>query len=661
MRLPRGTGASGIGPGRGPWPILLLLVASVVLPTACVLWFMAQAVQNERAAVQQRLADAYRSQLKAAAEQTSLRWRRTAGELSCPADQAAAAAIFERLTTSGVCDAVVLYGPDGKPVYPPPEAPPSATGPVDAAWERAARLEFVQSDFNAAASAYGEIASRAGDVARAAQALQGAARCLAKSGRREGAIGVLAGTLQGPDYATVRDAGGRLIAPGSLLMAIELMPPDHPSRAGALASLTARLNDYGPPPMPAAQRRFLMRRLQEAAPDCPPLPTLSAEELAERYLARGPSLPASPNLNRTDLEGVWRLASPDGTGVGLFREERIREQLRSAAMAGVAPGEASVEVLAPGQETSEAASFAAASAGEPLGGWHLALHLEGVNPFSVASQRQTAAYLWTALLVIAFTAVAALTVVRYVLREVKLTRLRTDFIATVSHELRTPLASMRLIVDTLLEGHYRDQAQASEYLQLLAKENERLSRLIDNFLSFSRMERNKRAFEADEIRPEEVVAAAADVVRGRFESGGCRFDVDVAPDLPVVAGDRDALVTVLLNLLDNAFKYSENDRHIVLRARAEGATVCFEVQDNGIGLSSRAIKRIFDPFYQVDRRLSRRTGGCGLGLSIVRFIVDAHGGAIEVQSQPGKGSTFAVKLPRRPSGTGEGPSRRPAL
>jgi signal transduction histidine kinase len=85
------------------------------------------------------------------------------------------------------------------------------------------------------------------------------------------------------------------------------------------------------------------------------------------------------------------------------------------------------------------------------------------------------------------------------------------------------------------------------------------------------------------------------------------------------------------------------------------------VQDNGIGLSSRAIKRIFDPFYQVDRRLSRRTGGCGLGLSIVRFIVDAHGGAIEVQSQPGKGSTFAVKLPRRPSGTGEGPSRRPAL
>jgi signal transduction histidine kinase len=113
----------------------------------------------------------------------------------------------------------------------------------------------------------------------------------------------------------------------------------------------------------------------------------------------------------------------------------------------------------------------------------------------------------------------------------------------------------------------------------------------------------------------------------------------------MITGDQDALVTVLLNLLDNAFKYSADEKHIVLRAYAADKNICLEVEDNGVGLSRRAVKKIFDRFYQVDQSLSRETGGCGLGLSIVKFIIDAHKGKIDVESQPGKGSTFTVKLP----------------
>ena len=109
--------------------------------------------------------------------------------------------------------------------------------------------------------------------------------------------------------------------------------------------------------------------------------------------------------------------------------------------------------------------------------------------------------------------------------------------------------------------------------------------------------------------------------------------------------DHDAIVTVLVNLLDNAYKYSYDEKHIDLRVYSEADSVCFSVSDNGIGMSQRAVKKIFKRFYQVDRSLSRRSEGCGLGLSIAKFIVDAHEGSMSVESIPGKGSTFTVKLP----------------
>jgi len=230
-------------------------------------------------------------------------------------------------------------------------------------------------------------------------------------------------------------------------------------------------------------------------------------------------------------------------------------------------------------------------------------------------------------------------------RQIKLTGLRNNLIATVSHELKTPLSSMRVLVDTLLEGRYRNSEQAREYLELIARENVRLSRLIDNFLTFSRMERNKRAFQFEPLSAEAVVNEAVEAVSERFDSGGFKLDVDVKKGLPSVKGDRDALVTVLVNLLDNAYKYSSDDKRVMVRAYGASASVCLEVEDHGVGMTRRAMRRIFDAFYQVDRRLSRRGGGTGLGLSIVRFIVTAHDGTIDVWSEPEKGSRFTVKLP----------------
>jgi signal transduction histidine kinase len=277
--------------------------------------------------------------------------------------------------------------------------------------------------------------------------------------------------------------------------------------------------------------------------------------------------------------------------------------------------------------------------------WKAQLYFKDSEVFTKAARREAVIYTWAGILVILLILVAGGFAGQTVSRQMKLSRLKNDFIATVSHELKTPLASMRVLVDTLLEGRYKGQQQATEYLQLVSQENERLSNLIDNFLTFSRMERNKQAFEMLATSPATVANRAGEAVSTKFEQGQCTFDISIDNDLPDVLADQDAMVTALVNLLDNAYKYSYDDKQIKLSVFAEVDSVCFRVADNGAGMSRRATKRIFDRFYQVDRSLTRRAEGCGLGLSIVKFIVDAHKGTIIVDSMPGKGSIFTIRLP----------------
>lgn len=276
-------------------------------------------------------------------------------------------------------------------------------------------------------------------------------------------------------------------------------------------------------------------------------------------------------------------------------------------------------------------------------GWSTELYIDD-SAFENAANKQTTIYVWTAVLVIVLILVAGGFAGQAVGRQIRLNKLKNNFIATVSHELKTPLSSMRVLVDTLLEGNYKDQQTATEYLGLISKENMRLSRLIDNFLTFSRMERDKRAFDIVRTSPVTIARDAAEAVQTEFNKGKCKFEVDIAENLPDISADRDAMVTVLVNLLDNAYKYSDKDKHIQLKVFAQDGHVCFSVKDNGTGMSSRAIKKVFNRFYQVDRSLTRSAEGCGLGLSIVKFIIDAHKGSIVIDSKPGKGSTFTVKL-----------------
>ncbi len=628
----------GAGQSWGSWPVLLVLLVAVLVPTACVLWFMNAAMSNERLAIQQKLKDVYRKQLLAISATVDKQWREKLDALETLSGLHPAEA-FSQLVRAGVADSALIFDDAGNVSYPLSQQQTELNlQQRSPQWLEADKLEYQLRQPQRAADAYAKIANQFSDTTIQAQALQAQARCLIKARQKQKALDIIIGPLAKNKYQNTTDARGRLIVPNSQLLALQLTKDSNPEEFLRLATaLTRRLNDYDDLAMPWAQRRFLMQSLRQILPEPPQFPTLNAEALAAQYLESQKPPPLPNLLTRLGQTDLWHIASQDKRVVMLFQTPHIdlgkshSDDDRLVRAIGICP-------------VDDSTAFITVPVSKYIPGIQLGVYLVE-DPFAEAASRQNAAYLWTGCLGILAIAILALIVAIYVRRQMKLTRLRNDLIATVSHELKTPLASMRVLVDTLLEGRYKDQQQARDYFALIAKENERLSRLIDNFLTFSRMERNKKAFEFAELDLAEIVTAAVDSVADRFCKAGCQLEIEIAPNLPTISADQDALVTVLLNLLDNAYKYSRDEKRITLRAYAADDCLCLAVTDNGIGLSRRAIRKIFNRFYQVDQSLARKAGGCGLGLSIVKFIVEAHGGTIEVTSQLGQGSTFTVRLP----------------
>jgi len=350
-------------------------------------------------------------------------------------------------------------------------------------------------------------------------------------------------------------------------------------------------------------------------------------------------------LRPVGVSDLWHIASPGGRVVALYSEERVASEIEAVIGNQSIPRGTVIEVLTSGKTQAPSSPVVAISASQYLPGWRLSFEFEDRSVFESAADGRIASYLWTGALVIAAALTLAAILAQSMTRQLRLARLKNDLLATVSHELKTPLASMRVFVDTLLNGKSIDADTTREYLQIISKENARLSHLIDNFLNYSRMSRNRQVFNLAEVNPSDLVNSVIDAVAEKFESAGLRFEKDIEIDLPTIKADADALATALINLLDNAYKYSSNDKQVKLLTYQHGHWVCFEVIDRGIGLTKREKARIFGKFYRVDQGLSSGTSGVGLGLSIVRFIVGAHGGSISVDSQSGHGSTFTIKIP----------------
>jgi signal transduction histidine kinase len=656
------------------WVILLLAVA-VILPTVCLLWFMTEAVENVRMAARQILIDEYGQRVGALGKSVDKVWRKRVGILEGIGDANAIEHFASFVLNEPSAEGAVVYDESGGIAYPIIDSDPFVEPELPEDFERAWKLEFVERDFKEASHIYMGLEKSIEDDYLRRKVQLGAARCCMKRG-----IAMATTFYEAAGYSEIKpelSVASVSLAAKARVMFAEINR-DRGLGAFSFSGLLRTANSYTPGttsryflPMDSGTRMFVQERTirffeERSDPNAPAYLTkiaktkklLAAERLsaeaAQRY-SEDVSFEERTNdsVRRLDVSNDMYGSYHQAAGKGfllLWSGSTVRRDFgnfekRFAGSDVLYRVTDDKGVYVSGSERPSSKAFLTLALGKSLPGWEVELFFRDSGVFEREANRQIAVYTWAGVLVIVLILAAGGIAGQAVGRQIKLNRLKNDFIATVSHELKTPLASMRVLVDTLLEGRYKGQEQATEYLELVSKENERLSRLIDNFLTFSRMERNKQAFEIVKASPAAIARAAAEAVKTKFSKAQCKFKVNIRESLPDVLADRDAIVTVLVNLLDNAYKYSYDDKHIELRVFTEDGLVCFSVADDGVGMSRRTTTKIFKRFYQVDRSLSRRAQGCGLGLSIAKFIIDAHKGSITVDSKPGKGSTFTIKLP----------------
>jgi two-component system phosphate regulon sensor histidine kinase PhoR len=244
----------------------------------------------------------------------------------------------------------------------------------------------------------------------------------------------------------------------------------------------------------------------------------------------------------------------------------------------------------------------------------------------------------------------AIFVVKNVSSAMALAKMKTDFVANVSHELRTPLTLIRMFAEMLDMGRVTSEAKRKYYLEMIVSESARLSQLITNILDFARIESQKKVYRFRPMNLKGLVEETLATYKFHLEQKKFKLEADLCNGLPAANIDSEAIKQAVVNLLDNAIKYSLEEKHIRVTLAAQNKHLVLSVTDRGMGIPQTEQKKIMEKFYRVESSLVHNTKGSGLGLSLVKQIMEVHGGEINVRSHPGKGSTFSLVFPIHQNG-----------
>ena len=280
----------------------------------------------------------------------------------------------------------------------------------------------------------------------------------------------------------------------------------------------------------------------------------------------------------------------------------------------------------------------------PFSGWKAAIGLKDTNIDQLARD----SFLHSAgatLLVLVFLLGGIALTIRATDREARLAQAKSNFVANVSHELKTPLSLISLFSEILELGRVNNEEKKAEYYGIIRHESGRLNKTIDNILDFSRIEAGRKTYELANGDIAEVINNVLSTHRYQIINSGFDIQTDIEPDLPSVLIDRDAIAQAISNLLDNAIKYSGKVKQISITARSLGSELSIVIADHGVGIPRAEQARVFEKFYRVGNGLVHDVKGSGLGLSLVKHIIEAHKGTISVESDVGKGTRFTILLP----------------
>jgi signal transduction histidine kinase len=277
--------------------------------------------------------------------------------------------------------------------------------------------------------------------------------------------------------------------------------------------------------------------------------------------------------------------------------------------------------------------------------WKLFASHPEIRTLENSARREIFFYGFLLAVIIVLMLFGAVMIARDISRESETNRLRTEFVNNISHELKTPLTLIRLYGETLQRKDNLTDGEKKECYEIITKESERLSHLINNVLDFSRIEMGRKEFNFKKGFLQEVIKDTLESYRYHLEKKGFTVLSYIADDLPEMDFDGEAVASVLVNLLSNAMKFSPEEKEVTVRLFRDNENAVLRVADKGTGIPKKEIPKIFERFYQAENNTATEAKGSGLGLTLVKHIVEAHGGTIEVDSEVGKGSMFTVRLP----------------
>jgi len=277
--------------------------------------------------------------------------------------------------------------------------------------------------------------------------------------------------------------------------------------------------------------------------------------------------------------------------------------------------------------------------------WKLIVSHSDMKNVETAAQREILIYGVLLIVIIGLMIFGAFLIVRDIYRESETTRIKTEFVHNISHELKTPLTLIRLYGETLQRKKDLAKKEKEESYEIITKESERLSHLIDNVLDFSRIEMGHKEFIFKKGSLGEVVRNTLESFRYHLDKKGFLIKTEISSDIPDTDFDEESISSVLINLLSNSMKFSQTTKEIRVNLSYDAESIILQVSDKGIGITPKEISKIFDRFYRAENKIVSKTRGSGLGLTLAKHIIDAHNGSITVKSGLGKGSVFTVFLP----------------
>jgi len=277
--------------------------------------------------------------------------------------------------------------------------------------------------------------------------------------------------------------------------------------------------------------------------------------------------------------------------------------------------------------------------------WSLALYKESTSITTAFFSASQGIFMYIFLLIVIGLAFGLFFTLQIINKELLFSKMKSDFISTVSHEFKSPLTSIRQMSEMLFNERIKTESRKKEYYGIMLEQSERLSHLIDNILDFSKIEEGEKAFRFEKTNLKELIDRVKSLFQKSIANEGFSVVLSIPESLPELVIDKEAIQQVLYNLLDNAYKYSGNSKNIEILVESTRASVKISVKDFGIGIQRVDQHKVFDRFYRGGNELTRSVTGSGIGLTIVKKIVEAHHGTVSVDSIPGKGSTFRVTLP----------------